>query len=84
MTQKEASFIKNAMENDGEEAEIIMDYKSIIANKRTIAVKVDHVGLLIPALVAQCKGMGQDGMADSIPDFNTLGQDSFGSGLILF
>lgn len=83
MTQKEASFIKQAMENDGEEAEIIMDYKPFKRNK-TIAVKVGHIGLLIPALVEECKANARNGFIKDIPDFNTLGKDEWGQSLILF
>lgn len=83
MTKDEAQFFRNALENNGDEAELHPEYSGRgMMGQTTYAVSFESFPVLLGAVLSHCKENLNS--LSEIPDLGDIQQDHLGTGIIIY
>lgn len=83
MTKKEAEFIVNALDYDGQEGELYEGYSGRgMMGKETWGVVFDHEGIVFTAVMTYLKENPE--MVEEIPDFGKIQSGDMGKQIIWY
>ena len=84
MTEEQAEFIADAIENGGKSCSLHINYHGRSEREGTFAVSFgEPTAFILPLIIKHCKSIARIS-PDDIPEFGNIRQDSLGRGVILY